>query len=267
MRMRLYRAVQRLRFKGSARVQEWFRRLCFPHPVVSGHAGLRFEVDPWEWTQIELVKSGRLEPLTTALYEQLLRPGDVCVDVGAHVGFHAMLAARLVGPAGRVVAIEPQPYNCDRILTNCRLNEIENVLVIVAAAGETDQRVLLNNQDVRDKSRLSLQLGPVNDTPQQFEVPMVRLDQVAERHGLDRIRLLKLDVEGLELQVLRGAGAALLDRVDHVVLEVLPEEQLAESRGQIAELLREAGYELFTVEGAAWAGSEPLAESNLWARR
>src|SRR5215831_15161314 len=105
-------------FKGKTRVETLLRRLVWTPHRTKVLGGLRMELDPAEWTQMQLLKQNWLEPSTLALYDKLLRPGDVFVDVGAHVGFHSLVARQFVGSNGLVLAIEPQPYNAQKILAN-----------------------------------------------------------------------------------------------------------------------------------------------------
>ncbi len=109
------------------------------------------ELDPTEWTQVTLMTTRIIEPITSHLIQQLLPNGGTFVDVGAHVGFHTINAAKSVGNQGTVVAIDPQPYNCERLLRNCFINDIGNVTVHVAAVGSQDGFVVLRNQPATDK--------------------------------------------------------------------------------------------------------------------
>ena len=131
----LYRALLRgPNFRGRHRLDSALRRMLAP-AVDTAPEGLRMQLDDQEWLQIGLLAGEEQEPRTIALQKRLLRPGDTSIDVGAHVGFHALVAARCVGPSGQVIAIDPQPYNADRILTNSALNGLDNILVVVAAVG------------------------------------------------------------------------------------------------------------------------------------
>lgn len=131
-------------FKGKSKIEAMFRALLKPH-ISTLHHDIRMELDPEEWLQLDLRASGLLEPRTTALFERILRPGDTYVDVGAHVGYLSLVAARLVGEDGRIFAIDPQPYNCAKILTNAELNGFANVTVIAAAVAEADGFITLKN--------------------------------------------------------------------------------------------------------------------------
>jgi FkbM family methyltransferase len=223
------------------------------------------ELDPEEWCQIDLRATGVFEPRTTALFAKLLRPGDCVVDVGAHVGYHTLRARTLVGDKGRVLAIDPQPYNCHKILANAELNGFSNIAVLAAAVGASDTFVTLKQQFRSDRSRLTLRGPGVNDGALDFIVPMVTLNWVLANWNISRLALLKIDVEGYELDVLLGADKV-LGAIDNIIIEILPGEDPARAR-QVAEHLRKAGFRLFDVEGEAWSPGQHAVENNVWARR
>src|SRR5262249_10233529 len=145
------------------------------------------------------------------------------------------------------------------------LNGFTNITVVVAAAGSTDGFVSLSNQSRSDRSRLTLDGPGVNDARQAFVVPMVRLDTLLRAHGLDRVDLLKDDVEGFELEVLQGTGDALAG-VRNVIVEMLPDAP-ADKTEAAARLLHASGFRLSDVEGADWQPGQTCVENNVWARR
>ena len=225
------------------------------------------DLDPMEWTQSDILRDGGIEPLTTELYRKLLKRGDTYVDVGAHIGFHTLVARSYVGETGKVIAVEPQPYNCHKILTNWRANKFENLVLFIAAVGENNGHIPLHSQNPTDTTRLSLSLEPVNDQPQVFQVPLMRLDNILEGQGIRHVRLLKIDVEGYELETLAGLGAC-SGMVENIILEVLEtSSKLSEKSEMLIETLRKLGYSLKSVDGKPWTQGRPLSENNLWATR
>jgi len=251
-------------FKGKAKIEAAFRALLKPHISTVAH-DIRMELDPEEWLQMDLRASGCLEPRTTALFERILRPGDSCVDVGAHVGYHSLVAARLVGASGRIFSIDPQPYNCAKILTNAELNGFSNITVVAAAVGEADGFTSLRSQSRHDKARLTLAGPGVNDGALTFVVPKITLRWLIETYKLRPLTLLKIDVEGFELEVLRGAGDTSRE-IENIVFEVLPDEE-ADRTLAIERKLRDCGFQMFDVDGAAWRPGQACTENNVWARR
>jgi FkbM family methyltransferase len=268
MVLNFYRSLLKLpEFKGKSRIIQVYRAVFFSRHRVQLADGFWMELDPIEWTQTELLRDGRLEASTSALYQKLLSPGDTYVDVGAHVGYHTLLARRQVGEQGRIIAVEPQPYNCQKLLANWRVNGFENLALYVAAIGEGDTTVALHQQVETDSTRLSLCLTPVNDEARVFYVPLKRLEAILTQQEIKRVRLLKIDVEGYELEVLNSLGAFAV-AVDNIVLEVLDTSRSLSTKSLLlVEKLKSLNYELKTVEGRAWDEQSALLENNLWATR
>jgi FkbM family methyltransferase len=246
-------------FKGKTRIEESLRRLLWIPNQTKVFDGLRMELDPAEWTQMQLLKRNWLEPRTLALYQKLLRSGDTFVDVGAHVGFHSLVARKLVGPAGLVIAIEPQPYNAHKILANWRANSFTNLKLIIAAASDAESWAELSDQPITDRTLLTLRGNSGKDEAQRFEVPTVRLDSILDRHKISRVKLLKLDVEGYEQQAMAGLADRVRD-VENIIFELLPNASTV-----VPQVLRERGFELRTVEDRQWQSGNPIPENNLWA--
>jgi FkbM family methyltransferase len=251
-------------FKGKAKIEAMFRALLKPH-ISTVHHDIRMELDPEEWLQIDLRAQGRLEPRTIALFERILRPGDSYVDVGAHVGYHSLVAARSVGEGGRIFSIDPQPYHCAKILTNAELNGFTNITVVASAVAEADGFMSLKNQSRQDKARLTLAGPGVNDGALTFVVPKITLLWLFETYKLRPVTLLKIDVEGFELEVLKGAGDA-IRAIENIVFEVLPSEDAEKTRA-IERILRDCGFQMFDVDGAAWRPGQACTENNVWARQ
>jgi FkbM family methyltransferase len=266
MILEAYRQLLKLpRFKGRDRFISFCREKWFQKPTASLVHNIQFEPDAFEWAQSDLLRDGCLEPLTTSLYAKLLRPGDTYIDVGAHVGFHTLLARHLIGEQGRVIAVEPQPYNCSKILDNWRANDFANLFLYVAACGDEEERVTLQPPSRSDTSRLSL-VGPsANDGAQKFEVPLRRLDNILRERGVKRVPLLKIDVEGFELKVINGISDRLPD-VDHLIIELLDAgPNPSDNTITVIGNLRGAGFQLSTVTGQEWDGESRLPENNLLA--
>ena len=252
-------------FKGKSRLEAVILRR-HRHPLKTVvYGGLLMDLDLGEWTQLQLRRGKWLEPRTLARYTELLQPGDVFADVGAHVGFHSLVARQKVGAGGLVLAIEPQPYNACKILSNWRANGFTNLKLIVAAGGNENGTVELCDQEDNDRSMLSLVEGCGKNEAQKFVVPMVRLDSVMQDHGITGIKLLKLDVEGFELEVMEGLGDK-LPAIDHILFELLDGGK-SDRSAKLLGLFGDAGYEIKTVEGVPWKTGEPLPENNLWAAR
>jgi FkbM family methyltransferase len=179
---------------------------------------------------------GLFEPEETSLVQEILRPGDVFVDVGAHVGWFATLAARRVGPAGRVLACEPYPPNAARLRQNLARNQCENVQIVGAAVGSVAGT--LNLAAGGDSGSVTALDWAQDD---RISVPVLTLDDVTE--GQENIALIKVDVEGWEPHVLRGACST-LSRTQRVLIEINRPalSKAGSSQDELVSLLRQSGF-------------------------
>jgi FkbM family methyltransferase len=169
---------------------------------VSG--GSRMRVDTGDLVGSVLAISGRWEPNVTALFRALLRPGNVCIDVGANIGYFTLLASRLVGPDGRVHAFEPEPAAVAALEANVGLNHMTNVAVHAVAAGESEREAVIGAPPPGNAASASLAAAGEPGSP----IRVRRVDAVVPAQDLRRARLVKIDVEGAEADVLHGLEPA-----------------------------------------------------------
>jgi FkbM family methyltransferase len=225
--------------------------------------GIVMLLDASEWLQLEIVARGAPEPATLDLIRRLVRAGDTVIDVGAHVGYHALVAAQAATSTGRVYAIDAQPYNVDRIARNAAINGFSHLTAVSAAIGRDAGFVRLPLQMERDRARLSLHERGPGDLGVDIEVPLRRLDEFLSSNGIASAKLVKIDVEGYELEVLLGLDDKLRS-CQNLVVEVLQESDRARV-DRIVRLLHDAGFTLRTINGSKWSPGMALCESNLWA--
>lgn len=132
--------------------------------------------------------------------------GDIVVDVGAHYGFYTILASRLVGDRGKVLAFEPHPKNYERLLTNINSNNIRNVVCFNKALDEADRQTRLYISSHSERHSISFDHNPGSSYDGSYIcVESVKLDTIIKLLGIKKINLIKIDVEGAESNVLRGA--------------------------------------------------------------
>jgi FkbM family methyltransferase len=208
-------------------------------------AGDVFEADLSSTLEWQMWAFGHYEPHFAELFARLVRPGDRCVDVGANVGVHTVRLARLVGPAGEVVAIEPDPGVISRNRRNVELNGLSNVRLHNAAASEAAGQMSLyrpSNADT-NRARASL-LNHSYLTGESITVPVVTVDDVV---GAGRVALIKIDVEGHEGAVVRGA-ARVIDRDASAVIFEHAADLIGDTAQSPFEWLAERGYALFAVD-------------------
>ena len=168
--------------------------------------GARLEVDASDIVGSYIAYFGVWEPNLTSWLEGRLRPGDVFVDVGANVGYFTVLASRLVGESGRVVAVEPSPLANSVLRRNVSDNGGENVRVENVAVWDSSGEVVVFGASHRIVGGTTLDPAWAArwslDT--QVAVPAEPLSKLLSDDEVARAAVLKVDVEGSELQVLEG---------------------------------------------------------------
>lgn len=148
----------------------------------------------------------RVEPAKTQALLSVLRPGQVVIDVGANIGYYTILASRRVGRGGRVIACEPFTRNVHYLHRHIHLNGAANVAVIPAAC--SDREGLSRFDPGRDCAEGRLVANGDEASEAVEFVPTVTIDEIV-RQSRVRPDVLKVDVEGAEEQVLRGASETL----------------------------------------------------------
>ena len=193
-----------------------------------------------EWAEAELKLLGTI-----------IRPGAMVVDVGANIGCHSVFFARAAGPTGRVLAFEPERVLFQQLCGNIALNSLSNVLTFNMAAGASDGSIAgaqLDHTQSQNFGGLSLATANEGATT---AVSMIRIDAL----GLGACNLIKIDVEGMELDVLNGANDTI--RAHHPVLYV--ENNIEAKSGALIARLLEFGYHLY------WHFSPFFAADNFFA--
>ena len=135
--------------------------------------------------------------------------GSIAIDIGANLGEYTLLAARTTGSTGRVLAVEPNPELCRRLERNLALSEITNVQILPCAVGSSEGEGRLVVPD-SCHALGTLKRDAYRDLASTtHRVPIRRLDDLLAYEDVGRLDVVKLDVEGWELEVLRGASATL----------------------------------------------------------
>jgi FkbM family methyltransferase len=178
--------------------------------------------------------------------ERFLSPGDTFVDIGASFGIYTLAAARLVGQIGQVLSFEPGQAAFRVLVENIQLNGLSNVRPLSIALSDSEGGLRLYHY--ADPSRNSL--GSTGDAERPFEeVSVESLDAVLKRMQVKRVKLIKMDVEGAEELVLRGAGQCLNTNKPTVLFEVNQEASKAlDLRSTGAwDCLKSIGYSFYRV--------------------
>jgi FkbM family methyltransferase len=208
--------------------------------------------DDWVANQVFWRGWAGYEPDLAPLFYQLASRANVTIDVGAHVGFYSILAA-LANPSGRVFAFEPLPPVFQRLQRNIELNRLSSVECIRRAAGETegDAEIFFEPGDaIPSGSTLSTEIKRLIPRLRSQAIPVVTLDRFVAERNIERVDLVKIDVETTERQVLSGMKHTLKRDRPLVACEVWGGRGTENWGGPgplIAELMAPLGYRCYAL--------------------
>lgn len=239
------------RMKGAGRIANYLRRFYARRPrdpVAADVRGMRLRLRPDEFVDSWLLFGPQFyEHEEIRFLELALGPGDVFLDVGAHLGLYALVGSRAVGSSGRVVAIEADPDTAADLRHNVSINGASNVLVLGVGVSDRHERRRLAFRTPGNRAGNSFLFAGGRGV----EVDCFPLLDLLRGQGIAQVDGLKIDVEGFEHRVLapflRDAEAALLPRF--VITEFYP-EWLDAAGGDAIGLLERHGYRLRERHGA-----------------
>jgi FkbM family methyltransferase len=212
----LIAAARPFQFRGKGRVLSALVR----HRGVRGARvfGCRMELDLADLIQRHIY-FGTYECAETALVKKMLRPGSVFIDAGANVGYYTALAASRVETSGTVLSFEPSPYAYGRLQALVQSNNLSMVRTFPVGLADSEGEVNLYVPPPAYWPNHSPSMHP-DPNIEPIRVKVWTLDRVLEELGIDRVDLIKIDVEGYEPRVLRGAARALANhRIDAILCE------------------------------------------------
>jgi FkbM family methyltransferase len=193
---------------------------------------------------VELVGFGVLEPLVTEVFEKTVRKGYVVLDIGANIGYYTLIAARKVGVEGRVYAFEPELANFELLRKNVKLNNYRNVVLEKKAVSNKNGTSKLyvdhtstGGHSLTQKSNMSIQ------------VETVTVDSYFEK--MERIDLIKMDIEGAETLVIQGMSDV-LNKNKHLKIIMEFDIKAIKHAGftlrQLTEPLFNQGFRAYVIE-------------------
>jgi FkbM family methyltransferase len=235
-----------------------YRRLG--RPIGMAVDGFRLVLDPHD-ELAGLLYVGEYEPEERGLVRRLLRSGDVFVDAGAHVGLYTVLAARA---GARVHAIEPSSRSFELLCGNVRRNGVSALVrAHHLALSDEDGEAAIQLGDARFSAWTSFGRVPPGEQRGSERVETRTVDGLIADGTLSLPFLLKLDVEGWELHVLRGGGGTFgAADAPHLLVEFtdVAAEAAGSSTRELYEELSRLGYGLFRYDGGSFV-PEPLRDA------
>ena len=245
-------------------------------PILEDSQGTRFVLYPWDRPNLGRLVRRADDAAEFKAAERLVRPGSVAIDVGANIGLYSVWLSRLCGPDGRVWAFEPIADTYWRLTETLALNRCDNVVPVRAAICERVGTVHMNLFDGQfsewntlGNPTMLLKSGK-RVSPSAFaEVDGNTLDRFCDKERVERVNFLKVDVEGFEWAVFRGADQLLRDgRIDHICFEISQEplKGAGVASRRVFEELESHGYTAYKFDSGAGTFQGPIRDTNeYWA--
>ncbi|MEM3089144.1 MAG: FkbM family methyltransferase [Candidatus Nitrosotenuis sp.] len=206
--------------------------------------------------QVKFTGAYNDEKLETAVIRENLKPGYTMVDIGANLGFYSMLAASLVGNAGRVFSFEPFAHNVDLIRASARENGFDNVKVINCAVSDKigSAKLYLSPYYSSEHSLFDYHYSTGSDsTENTVDVKTVTIDQYLESEVGDlRVDFIKMDIEGSEGKAISGMEKTITENKNVSLLTEFWPNAIANSGVEPKEYLERLagfGFRLFHIDG------------------
>ena len=211
--------------------------------------GVSLLLDPGDFVGRQILMGGDWQPEVWQSISAGLSAGAVFLDVGAHIGYDTLKASVKVGEGGKVIAFEPNPRTLEQLRANIAASHAANVIVEPIACTDSEQTLTLYDSTSEGNSGASsLSLANADETARgglpSYAVRGRPIDHVIAELGLQRVDVIKVDVEGAEYLVLRGLRETLRRFHPKVVMEVVP-AQLANMNATVEDvvsLMNELGY-------------------------
>jgi FkbM family methyltransferase len=227
--------------------------------------GIRYRLDLTEMIDSNLNLLGAHEPRTMATVRRLVSPGDVVIDVGANAGYYTLVLAQLVGRQGSVIAFEPTEWAFEKLNGNLGLNEFANVRLERVALSDAPAQREVSSTEAAFKASWPL-TGIQHERPTEV-VAFVTLDDYVAQAGLQSVDFVKVDVDGYELRVIRGATATLRRFRPPMLVEIgkWTQAELGDDPLELALLLDDLGYTFYDDEQERqFPSPQALVESIAW---
>ena len=261
--------------------REWFRHWPLDHGValprlieptfrpfapvwVQVEPNIKMLLDPNDQVSRHILETGFWERDSWQVVQQHLQSGATFVDIGAHIGYYSLKAAPVVGPSGRVVAIEPNPETVRKLRDNIQASGAHVVTVEPVACADVEGTLELFAAPEANTGETSLSRANASQSGTvvtSYQVRARPLDDILRDTGVSRVDAIKIDVEGAELIVLKGARETMARFHPMILVEIIDRQlrAMGSSADELTAFLHSQGY---TAQGRFGDNFEFLASTH-----
>ncbi len=253
MKNYLFRFILRRKlFKGQFRIFSWLYANKFlrvvsrtTKPIIGN---FNIIVNTKNYIDACIYYMGDYETYLKTQFNNLIKQGDIVLDVGANIGFHTMYFAELVGKQGKVFAFEPIPINYHALQENLKLNEFSQIITVNKALGDINSSLNIHiDENKTNPGAFNLLESGIKNTV----IECVRGDDFLKTNGIDKVDFIKIDVEGYELEVLKGLMESIKSMMPIIIFEYddLYQSKLNANSKSILHFLIGLNYGLYKIDG------------------
>jgi len=179
------------------------------------------------------------------IVEKIIKKGDICLDIGANIGFYTCYFAALVGDKGKIVAFEPAAQTFKRLSENVKMNGFSNVKLINKGMGLGEMEAFLNyNESSFCEGTASIKFTDGRSI--QERVKLSSLDRLLADGELSKPDFVKIDVEGFQREVFLGGKDFFQDNGPIIMVEL--KENDKEEMGGVEEIIRNYGFSIYEIQ-------------------
>jgi FkbM family methyltransferase len=229
------------------------------YPIKQPHSSLRTVIDYDEGlinvdtrllSEYKILFFNNYEVTITRLIKHVVKPGDLCLDIGANVGAVTLVMAFATGGEGKIIAIEPHPTMVDRLRANIELNRLDNVSVIAAALSNTEGKAVLYTAEEHHFHQGLSSLKPSQGITREIPIEKITGKMLQERIGDQLCSFIKIDVEGHDFIVLTGLADIVAKHRPHMIFEYHRNRWLDHDCRieQAVEFLRDYKYRIYFIK-------------------
>jgi len=232
-----------------------FKFLNVPNILCISRNGIKWEINLNEGIDFSIWLLGNFEPRTIAKYRKILKFDDIVLDVGANIGAHTLPFAQLVGPKGRVIAFEPTLFAITKLKKNLSINpdlksrvlELQVMLTSASSVNFPTRQLYSSWPLDGKKNKHKIHQGQLMGTT---GATVRTLDDIVLDLKLDKINLIKIDIDGYEYQMLSGGLKTIEKFKPSILLELAPYalEEQGSSLTEVLNLLKEIDYKIYPFD-------------------
>jgi len=209
-------------------------------------------IHPADGIEWHIFSKGNYESAVTSCFERLVQSGSTVLDIGAHTGYYTLMASMRVGIRGRVHAFEPTSDLFARLEANVQLNGLQNVVLNRVAVCNVEGEMRIYKASGENSGNSSI-VKRADTEPAPVAVRATTIDGYVARNRLERVDLVKLDIEGAELLALKGGEKTLVQYQPDLICEVYPKllSAAGSSVSELAGFLTSLGYKAFLISAVS----------------